>query len=118
MKEAWETTEESLQDIDLQVWVMSLSQLSLLDGSLVARSSVGPPALPLRSLHGFSQVADFPFSFRRDPSALFRTSGKVQVAGRSLHEQTVVMTIVTGSSPRLGDQLVDQHANFAWTLRT
>ena len=33
---AWETTEESLEDIDLQVWAMSLSQLSLLYGSLVA----------------------------------------------------------------------------------
>ena len=44
--EDWETTEESLQDIDLQVWAMSLSQLSLLYSSLVARLSVGPPALP------------------------------------------------------------------------
>ena len=66
--EAWETTEESLQDIDLQVWAMSLSQLSLLYGSLVARSSVGPPVLPLRSRHGLSLVANFPFSLRAGSS--------------------------------------------------
>ena len=44
---------------------MSLSQLSLLYDSLMARSSVGPPALPLRSLHGLSRVANFPFLLGR-----------------------------------------------------
>ena len=32
------------------------------------------------------------------------TSGEAQVDGRSLHERTVVTTIVTGSPPRLANQ--------------
>ena len=75
--------------------------------------------LPLRSLHGLLRVTNFPFFLGRDPPALHPknqgevnglgetisgTSGGAHMDGRSLHERTVVMTIVTGSSPRLADR--------------
>ena len=79
--------------------------------------SVGPPALPLRSLHGLSPTSHF--LLRRNPPALrpkspgevgtlgetiLGTSEKAQVDRRFLHERNVVTTIVTGSLPRLANR--------------
>ena len=67
--EAWVTTGESLKDINSQVWAMSLSQLSLLYGSLGAikhRSTCASPEVPAWP-YG---LKTFPFRLERDPPAL------------------------------------------------
>ena len=70
------------------------------------------------ALHGLSQVANFPFLVRAGSSCFMPkqsrenwwvvetfsgTSGENEVNGPSLYERTVVVTIVTSSSPRLAD---------------